>query len=179
MGPRRRKGAWVCLAYVALAALGLGNGGCLLVAAGVAGGAAAGVAYWNGKVPEYFNANLDDAWAACRTALGELGMPVVGEERDAEGGCIESRTADGDKVRVSLQVVGSKIPAEGPLTRVAVRVGVFGDHPVSHRILGQVSAHLVAVPGPQPAPEPPTLHPPQPIQQTSAPPQTSPPPLAK
>jgi hypothetical protein len=175
------------LGYLAMALLAVGQGGCLLVAAGVAGGATAAYLYHSGKVCRIYNAAFADAIAATRTALGELGMEVTGEEQSKAGEAfLESRTADGERVRIYLDLQPSKFPAEGALTRICVRVATFGDHPVSNRILDQVSAHLVpanmlAVPPPvlpaQPTapPQPTPLPAPRPLD---PPAQTAPPPLA-
>lgn len=174
---------WGGVVYLGLGLLTLANGGCLWVAAGVASGAAVGYAYCKGKVSQCYNANFDDAWAAARTALTELGMPVLHEEHESNGcGFIESQTGDGDRVRINLETEPSKFPAEGPLTRICVRVALFGDHPVSYRLLDQISAHLVAAPlagppAPLPAP-PPVVGQTKPIPPAGTPPQTPPPPLA-
>jgi hypothetical protein len=139
---RRRR--TIRVAYLVLAALALANGGCLVAAAGAAGGAALGYAYYQGRINQDFNATFEDTWAAAHTALAELGMPVVGEMREsATTGFIDSRDADNNRVRISLESLTSPIPAEGVLTRVGVRVGTFGDHPLSERVLSQVGAHLV------------------------------------
>src|SRR5687768_11167998 len=89
-------------ALVLLALLALGQSGCLVVAAGVAGGAAAGYCYAQGKVCQTYRADLLDAWLATRTALRELGLPLVSEKRDGIEGVIETRTALGERVRVLL-----------------------------------------------------------------------------
>jgi hypothetical protein len=138
-----------------LLVVALANSGCLLATAGVAGGAVVGYAYCKGRVCETYNANCDDTWAATHTALVELGMPIVKEERKKSEGFIESRTADGDRVRIYMENETSRIPAEGQICRVSVRVAAFGDRPVSDRILDQVGAHLApaALPGvPPPSP---------------------------
>jgi len=172
-------------AYLVLVVLALANGGCLLAVAGATGGAAVGYAYYMGKLCETFAAGLDDTWAATRTALSELAMPIVNEERKASEGFIESRTADGERVRVYLQVETSKIPAEGQITRVCVRIATFGEHPVSDRILNQVGIHLAPVPGAAAPPAaalgviqtgaPPTASPPATVAQQTAPPPLLPP----
>lgn len=128
--------------YLAVAALVLTQSGCLAVAAGVAGGAALGAAYYSGKDCQTFPASLDDTLAATKTALADLGMPVVGEQREGSETFVKSQTSDGDPVRIYMDVEGSKFPADGPLTKVTVRVATFGDHPVSTRVLDQISAHL-------------------------------------
>jgi hypothetical protein len=151
---------------LALAGLALANSGCLMVAAGVAAGGAAagGYAYYKGRVSREYVANLDDAWNACHLALADLGMPVGTEDRSGGSATIDSRTADGAAVHITFDLENSRIPAEGNVTRVGVRVGTFsfGDQVVSERILDQIGAHLV------------------PGYRTSAavPPQTAPPPLA-
>jgi Protein of unknown function (DUF3568) len=135
-----------------IAALAFLQGGCLLVAAGAAGGAAAGYAYYKGKICESYLANFEDAWAATHSALAELGMPILHEERHADNGVIKTQTSDGDRVRIALDVIPSRIPADGPSTRICVRVGTFGDHPVSERVLYQVGVHLVPAPPARPGP---------------------------
>ena len=75
---------------------------------------------------------------------------------------------NGKKVIVELEAR----PALPPVTRVHVRVGLWGDSPLSERLFNQMHARLT--PGPQTVPvvtvEPPAL--------AAAPPQTAPPPLA-
>jgi hypothetical protein len=180
------QGRAVRLAYLGLAALLLVNAGCLVVAAGAAVGgaaAAAGYAYYNGCLYRDYPASLGDSLAAVRTSLVELQFPIVKEETDTGSALVMTRTADGSKVRIHLDVVPSRIPVEPSATRVSVRVGAFGDEPVSVRLLDQVSAHLVPAGGapprlaPQPAAPPPALGP---IQTTGGtrPGETAPPPLA-
>jgi hypothetical protein len=156
-----------------LIVLALANSGCLLAVAGAAGGAAAGYAYCKGKLCDTYTASCDDTWAATRTALAELAMPIVKEERKASEGFIESRTADGERVRIYLQAETSRIPAEGQITRVCVRVATFGDHPVSDRILSQVGLHLAPAPLPGGTAPPPAAN--LGVIQTGAPPLASPP----
>lgn len=143
-------------ASLLLIALALANSGCLVIAAGAAGGAAGcAYAYGKGKVCSTYTAGFGDTWAALHTALQELGMPVVSEEREGLTGLVESKTADGERVRIHIDSLASKIPAEGEVTRVCVRVATFGDRPVSERLLDQISAHLAPVAAlPQPGAKP-------------------------
>ena len=185
MGDTGRGWGWR-LVYLGLAALLLVNAGCLVVAAGAAVGgaaAAAGYAYYNGCLYRDYPASLGDSLAAVRTSLSELQFPVLKEEADGGSAVVVTRTADGSKVRIHLDLVPSRIPVEASATRVSIRVGAFGDEPVSVRILDQVSAHLVSPGGaprlmPQPASPPPAAL--GPIQTTAAtrPGETTPPPLA-
>ncbi len=189
--PTRSRGAWLLLAALALC-----NSGCLALALGAAGGATAvGVAYARGKVHATYAASFSDTWAATRTALGELGLPILEEKRESIGsGFLRTRVGDDSTVRIYLDTQPSKFPTEGPVTRVGVRVDFLGDYDVSTRILNQVSAHLAVQPppgappvlgaptpvptsgvvgagwtGPQPPPPPPAVG--------NAPPRTTEPPL--
>jgi hypothetical protein len=145
MQPLGLKITWRHVGQLLLLLAALANTGCIVAAAGVAGGAVAGYAFCKGKVCGAYTASCDDTWAATRTALSELGMPILKEERKATEGYIESRTADGDRIKIYLQSDVSKIPAEGQVTYVCVRIAVFGDRPVSERILDQVGLHLAPV----------------------------------
>jgi hypothetical protein len=159
----RIRGFWLTLAAITVT-----QTGCLAAAAGVAAGGAAGYAYWQGRVGRDYVANRDDVWNALHTSLTELQMPVVSENRDTDEDHIESKTADGDKVKIDVTVTKSRIPAEGDISRVSVRVATFGDTVVSARLLDQVDRHLMpatATGAPPPAP-------------VGPPPQTPPPPLA-
>lgn len=178
MRRRSARAEWWRATYVGLALVALANAGCLVVAAGACAGAA-GYAYCKGKVCENYIADFNDTWAASHTALTELAMPVTAEERSGPGdGSIESRTADGERVRILVSRGASRIPSEGTITTVGVRVATFGDYTLSDRILYQIGAHLRVAPAPgEPAasqPMPTTLGP---IQPASVPPQTAAPPL--
>jgi hypothetical protein len=154
----------------------LANAGCLLVAAGAAGGAAVGYAYCKGKVSATYNAGLGDTMAASCKAMEELGLPILKKSVDAQSGCIASRTGDGDKVRIYVDTEAARLPALGPTTRVCVRVATFGDHPLSCQILDQISLHLAPLPPDRPPAVPPAA-PPQNAVQLGVP--TGPPPLVK
>jgi hypothetical protein len=136
---------WLLLALVAFT-----QTGCLLVAAGAAGGAALGYAYYRGKVCQGYAANLPDTWAATHTALAELGFSITKEDQPA--GVIESR-AGGDVIRINVDAYASPYD-QVPVTQVCVRVATFGDHPLSERVLAQIGAHLVPTNVPVP-PNPP------------------------
>jgi hypothetical protein len=113
---------------------------------------------------------MDQAWNASQSALAELGMPVVSAVRDNDSATIESRTGDGAKVKISLEPRASRVPADGQWTHISVRVAMFGDHPVSERIMNQIDVHLSppVVPGTQVPVV--SSQPQQPVVQTAAPP---------
>jgi len=149
------------MVYLLLAAGTLGSAGCLAVAAaGAAGAGAATYVYIKGKVCQDYPASFSDAWAAVQKALQEERFPLVSNENDGKSGKITTRTTDGTTITIDLEVLPSRIPAEGNLTRVCVRVGLLGDEPLSERLLARISSHL-APPGTPPvavptagAPEP-------------------------
>jgi hypothetical protein len=147
MGTRWSNATGWRLAHLVVASIALANGGCLVAAIGgaAAAGGVAGYAYYKGGLVQEFNASLDDSWAAAKTALQELGLPLLAEKREKDGGVLDSRMGDGETVRIALESKPARLPAEGPLTDVSVRVGLFGDRPLSERILTQVGAHLAPV----------------------------------
>jgi hypothetical protein len=163
----------LALAGVAVAALL--NGGCLVAAAaGAAGGGAAAVyAYQRGRLYREYPASLADATSAVRTSLTELGFPTVTEKFKDDERIFTTKTGDDTAIHITLEPLTSRIPAEGPMTRISVRVGTFGDDAVSARILDQVSMHLVA-PTPPTTSSPPVVIRPVPPR----PPETASPPLA-
>jgi hypothetical protein len=169
--------------YLVLAALALSNSGCLALAAGAAAAAVggAGYVYLQGNVYEDYNARLDDVQQATQVALADLKMPVVHSGREADHAAVESRTADGQSVQISLTKLPGRIPADPAGTHVVVRAGAFGDKAVSGRVLDQIATHLpsgarvvpaAAPPAAAVTPEPPLA---APQQQTAPPPLANPP----
>src|SRR5262249_22266692 len=123
------------------------SSGCLAVAAlGAAGAAGAGYVYYQGKLTRDFVATFDDARAAVLRSLADLNLPVTGEERTGSSGEIQGLTRTGDKVHASLESLPIANAGDPPRTRVGVRVGTFGDHPLSEQILSAVAAQLRATP---------------------------------
>ena len=128
-----------------MAILMLANGGCLAAAAvaGVAAaGGAAGYVYLKGNVSNDYNADFNTAWTATKYALADLRMPITRENRLDKSGTIESKNAAGETVTLTLEPRVSKVPADGPITRVNVRVGFQGDEKFSDRVLEQIAYRL-------------------------------------
>jgi hypothetical protein len=127
----------------------LANAGCLAAAA-VAGAAAAGgtagYVYLKGNVPDDFNADFNSTWAATKTALADLRLPVTHEDRTDKRGTLVSKSGTGDTITLVLESRVSKVPADGPITRVNIRVGTLGDEKLSDRILEQVALRLYPAP---------------------------------
>ncbi len=134
-------------AVITVAAATCFHAGCALLLIGGAG--AAGYAYVNGECEKFYPYAMDQTWAAVRDAVQSMGLPVVREASDALSGRLESRTAEGDKVTITLK-------PKGAVTDVRIRVGVFGDEDESGLILAEIDKRL---PGPYPAPPPrPDVH---------------------
>lgn len=168
MPPSAVRAKLVYVPYLLLAASALASGGCLAVAvgAGAAGAAAVGYTYYRGGVGQDYACDFNTAWAAAHRALADLGMSAQGMQRDSENeGSLDSTTGQGKNVHIALETRPSKIPAEGPITHIHVRVGLVGDRSLSEHLLAQIQMRLTAPPQPVRLPAAATL------------PQTAPPPL--
>ncbi len=162
------------IAYLVVAALALIHGGCLVLAAGAAAGGAAAVGYavWKGRMYRDYYAAMPDTQAAVVAALADLQFPVANQATVDGETYVESLTADRTKVKIYLDPVPGRVPADGPVTRVSIRVGTFGDEDLTRRLLDQIGYRLAptAQSGPirpVPAPLPPT---PPPAVETAPPP---------
>lgn len=156
-------------AFVAVALVALTNAGCIIAAVGAAAGGAAavGYAYYAAPLVREYPTPFGETLAAVKAALADLQFPVVKETPAGDGTVIETRTGEGVKVQVSLDIITSAVPADGSVTKVSVRVGHFGDDAVSTRIQDQIAHHLPGLPPP-----------PAPMLQAPRPPESAPPPLA-
>jgi hypothetical protein len=170
------------LACFAFGAVALVSGGCLAATVGAVGAAGAGYAYYQGNITRDYQATYDDTRSAVYASLAEMRLPIVGEERIGNSGSVDGLTGIGDKVHVSIETLPAIVPADGPRTRVGVRVGTFGDRILSDRIQHQLASHLTA--GPSAAPPPPMSAwgppqgPPQTVNPAAHTPQTTEPPLS-
>jgi hypothetical protein len=156
----------------------LANGGCLAAAVGAsvaAAGGTAGYLYYKGNIPNDFNADINTTWVATKAALADLRMPLTRENRDGQKGTLETKTGTGDTVTLYLETRPIQVPADGPITRVNVRVGTLGDEKISDRLLEQIAFRL----SPPPAlPQSATAGRPATNNVTPVGFQTAPPPLA-
>jgi hypothetical protein len=161
-----------------LAIVMLANSGCLAAAA-VAGAAAAGgtagYMYLNGNVRDDFNAELNICWAATKLALADLRLPITHEDRTEKRGTLVSKSGTGDTITLILESRVNKVPADGPITSVNVRVGTLGDEKLSGRVLEQIAQRLYPAP---PLPQSPLTVSPSGNGAAPAGFQTAPPPLA-
>ncbi len=184
----RVRAGWALLGLVLLL-----NSGCLgaaIVAGGAAAaGAGAGTYFWV-RAPLYldYSVDLQRAYLAVQAAMTEMKLPVLRRDLAPEQGKItlETRLADGTTTTIYLTTMGKPIPADGIVTRIAVRVGLFNrDEESAKRILDDIGKYL-APPGPVPIPSAPISAAPPPAVPTNGPlrpvavtsqPETGPPPL--
>jgi uncharacterized protein DUF3568 len=122
-----------------LLAVCLISGCAAAVLAGAAGGAGVGTAaYIEGEDSRTHSANLDQTWSATLVALKQMDIRVDKSNKDALGGLIEAKRADGTDVKIKEE------PAEGKTTRVKIRIGVFGDQDASEAIQDKIRGILGA-----------------------------------
>lgn len=122
----------------AILVLGLGSAtvlqtGCVIVAAGAGAGT---VAYVRGELESTLPKALARSLEATRQAIEQLKLAKISDKEDALGGVIVARTADDKRIEVKLTAVGEGI------TKVQIRVGVFGDNTVSRAVYDRIKANL-------------------------------------
>ena len=116
-----------------LAFAGLGSGCVAVVAAGAGAGT---VAYLRGELAATLGGNLDRTNQAVNRAIEELKFVRISENKDALLALNVVRNAADQRIEIRQDVVGEK------LTRVRIRVGVFGDERLSRTLLDRIQAKL-------------------------------------
>lgn len=117
----------------ALAAAGLVSGCVAIVAAGAGGGT---VAYLRGDLEATLGAGMDRTGRAVNRAVDELRFTRVSENRDALLAITIARNAEDRRIEIRQERLGEH------LTRVRIRVGLFGDETVSRALLERIQAGL-------------------------------------
>ncbi len=115
------------------AALG-STSGCLVVAAGAAG--AGTVAYVRGELDAHVSADYEAVDRAARRAVSQLEFLLINEKRDAFTADITARSAADKKIEIKLAKQADN------LTKVQIRIGLFGDEMMSRAILDRIKADL-------------------------------------
>ncbi len=103
------------------------------------GGAIAGagmVAYAKGELIAVEDADLDRVWAAAQGAMDDLDFVIESRLTTAGSAKLVARGAGSRRVTV---VVRRRV---GNLTEISVRVGYFGDEPLSRLILQKILRRL-------------------------------------
>lgn len=121
------------VALVAFALAAIFQSGCVVAAVGAGAGA---VAYIRGELETTLDSSLTNTLKASDRAIKQLEFAKVSEKKDALSANLVARTAQDKKVEIDLIKVGDKV------TKVKIRVGVFGDEAVSMAILEKIKAEL-------------------------------------
>ena len=122
------------LSGAALASSLLLGTGCFLVAAGAAG--AGTVAYIRGELDSPIEGSFDNTEHAANRAVEQLQFAKVGEEKDSLKATITARTGDDTKVEIIVSRIGDN------LSKVQIRIGVFGNEMISRQILDHIKSNL-------------------------------------
>lgn len=122
-----------CILFVLLyTALSLSGCGIVLI-----GGAAAGtVGYVSGDLSAALDSPYDKVVAAANRAIAENSITEVSSTPEDYKTAYVLKTLQGDKVQLEV-VYGTK-----DLTNVSIRVGLFGDEPLSKQILNEIESRL-------------------------------------
>ena len=114
------------------------SGCAFLVGTAIGGGAGVGATkYVKGEMEGSYAATMSSTWLACKGALGELGIGIFGSSKETPTHwVIEGRSEGGKEVQVTLDALSDKV------TKVSVRVGIFGDQQLSTKIHDAVSRRL-------------------------------------
>lgn len=118
-------------------ALGLAVTGCAVFAVGAAiGGGAAGVAYAKGDLQARVQADPRAVEKASLKAFETLGIRPVWSYGSATEAEVVGQTADSTKITIKAKTDATA------LTALSIRVGVFGDEYLSHRLYDEVRLQL-------------------------------------
>jgi len=111
------------------------SSGCIAVVAGAAAGAGT-VAYVRGELETTVGKPFDTVDHATNSALTNLRFMRLSEKKDALLAHYEVRTAEDKKVTIKVSRVTDQ------LTRVDIRVGLFGNESLSRTIMDRIQAEL-------------------------------------
>jgi len=104
---------------------------------GVGAGAGVGTySYTRGELALDYPHPFDRTWEASLAAVERLDIQLIQEGRDSLGGKITGKRTDGKVVVIKVKDKGLGV------TRVAVRVGTFGNREVSRKIQETILAIL-------------------------------------
>lgn len=123
----------VFLAFV-LAGTAVFIGGC--VAAAVGAGAAGTVAYIRGDLEAVESEDIHTVYAATKKAVGQIGLSVTRDSKDALSAVIVGRDAQDKKITIKLKATAEKA------TKLSIRVGIFGSETKSRLIHQKIRDNL-------------------------------------
>jgi Protein of unknown function (DUF3568) len=134
VAPTRRT-SWTGLgALFMLLLAGAVTPGCLALAGGAV--AAGGVAYAMGDLEAEVDASVRKTHKAALEALDDMDLKVESAQVSEVDSEIVARTAQGRHVRIQIDARGAKG------CELSIRVGTFGDEPLSRRIYEKIRDEL-------------------------------------
>ena len=122
------------LLWILLAAATVSTQGCMVAAVGAA--AVGTVAYVRGDLEAVETAPIDNVYDAALAAMEELQIRVLSKSKDALSATITGRDAADKKLTIKL-----KVATEG-ITKLSMRIGVFGSETKSRLIHQKIKEHL-------------------------------------
>ena len=105
-------------------------------AVALVGAGAGSVAYLKGNLEAVLEEDVSQAYQAALKALDELEISATKKQKDALAAVIVGRTVADKKITIKLKA------AENNLTKLSVRVGVFGNQAQSRRIYDEIKKNL-------------------------------------
>jgi hypothetical protein len=133
---RRRIFHKVTLVLV-LVALPLASTGCVFLAIGGAAAAGAGtVAYLKGELTSTEDVSLESAYFAFGKALSDLEYPITDQAKNSHSAYVKALSAADKSIKVNLEKVAHDV------TKVDIRVGVFGNEDISRLLLDKARANF-------------------------------------
>ncbi len=103
----------------------------------ILGGAAAGtVGYVSGDLQATLEGSFADVVKAADGAISDNSITQVSRDEEPHSVAYELRTMQDDKILLTIT------RAAAHLTNVTIRVGVFGDEPLSRHVLGEIENRL-------------------------------------
>ncbi len=114
---------------VALSVAGFSSGCVAVVAAGAGAGA---VAYVRGQLETTQTRDFERTVRGTQRAIEQLGFAKVSDKKDALLATFVARNAADKKIDIRLENLGKD------LTKIRIRIGIFGDEELSRRILDKI-----------------------------------------
>jgi hypothetical protein len=111
-----------------------GSGCTALLVGGAAAGGVGVTAYVMGDLEVVEAVPLDRAWGASKAAVDELEFAPVSDTKDEVSAKLVTRTAGDRTITIALRRQTDE------LTKISIRVGVFGDEALSQKILESIRA---------------------------------------